>query len=284
MQLEYIQGLSWPGDRSRPNDDAFCHSGIIAAVFDGATGVGEPLLPADSDAAWIARRGAEGLIAHQALGARGALAATATDAEREFDRIRLRPPAARYELPLAAMMLVAPEAEGLLALWFGDCAALVKRPDSPVQLIGDAIDKRSREAARAARLAKEKGISPTRSSSRPEWREAFLPSLQAARNRVNTVEGSWAFSPDAACATHVQSLAFDAPEGSDILICSDGFLALSSDYGRYDSDGLMHAAATIGLHSLLQEIRAIEDGDADGRKFPRFKKSDDASALLLKVM
>ena len=110
------------------------------------------------------------------------------------------------------------------------------------------------------------------------------PALRAARNRVNTVEGSWAFSPDAACAKHVQSLVFDAPPGSEILICSDGFLALSSDYARYDSDGLLQAAVTAGLHSLLQEIRTIEDGDVDGHKFPRFKKSDDATALLLKVV
>src|SRR6185312_8035371 len=129
MKLEYVQGLSWPGDRSKPNEDAFCHAPTVAAVFDGATGIADsPVLPADSDAAWIARKGAERLIANDVLGARGALARTARDAERDFNATKLREPAERYELPLASMMLVAPEGDAFLALWFGDCAAVVQRP------------------------------------------------------------------------------------------------------------------------------------------------------------
>jgi hypothetical protein len=34
---------------------------------------------------------------------------------------------------------------------------------------------------------------------------------------------------------------------------------------------------------LGQELRAVEAADPDGRKFARFKKSDDATALLLQV-
>ena len=38
-----------------------------------------------------------------------------------------------------------------------------------------------------------------------------------------------------------------------------------------------------GLAALGAELRAIEDADARGEKFPRFKKSDDATALLLRL-
>jgi hypothetical protein len=31
-------------------------------------------------------------------------------------------------------------------------------------------------------------------------------------------------------------------------------------------------------------LRAIEDKDPEGRKFPRFKKSDDATAVLLRLV
>jgi hypothetical protein len=31
-------------------------------------------------------------------------------------------------------------------------------------------------------------------------------------------------------------------------------------------------------------LREIEAGDSDGKRFPRFKKSDDATALLLKIV
>ena len=74
-----------------------------------------------------------------------------------------------------------------------------------------------------------------------------------------------------------------APTGTRVLIASDGFLALVSEYGRYDVEGLMTAVETNGLATLGEELRAIEDGDPEGRRFPRFKTSDDATALLLRV-
>jgi serine/threonine protein phosphatase PrpC len=280
VKLEYIRGVSWPGDRAKPNEDAFCHSELIAAVFDGATGIGDPVLPADSDAAWVARKGAEKLIAYDVLGGYGALTRAVRDLVRDFDATKIRDPQERYEIPRASMMLVAPDADRMLALWFGDCAALVRRPGEAVQLVGDAFEKRRRETAFVAKLAEKEGIPPTSGSSDPR----FLPAARAARNRQNTAEGSWAFSPDTACVEHVKALHFEAPEGTHILLCSDGFLALASDYGRYDADGLITAASDRSLRPLLEELRSIEDADPQGRLFPRFKKSDDATALQLCVV
>src|SRR5258706_10662560 len=121
MQFEYLAGISIPGDPSKPNDDAFCHSPVLAAVFDGATALSEPLLPVDSDPAWLARKGAEGLIAYQALGAREALRRAAVDAEQEFKALRLRPPRENHELPLASMMLAGLDGGELSFLSFGEC-------------------------------------------------------------------------------------------------------------------------------------------------------------------
>jgi hypothetical protein len=45
----------------------------------------------------------------------------------------------------------------------------------------------------------------------------------------------------------------------------------------------MMAAKEKGLAALGQELRAIEDEDSGAEKFPRFKKSDDATALLLEI-
>ena len=52
---------------------------------------------------------------------------------------------------------------------------------------------------------------------------------------------------------------------------------------RYTPEELFAAAVTRGLESLGQELRAVEASDPEGVKFPRFKKSDDATALLLRV-
>ena len=280
MRLEFVAGLSWPGNPSKPNDDAFCHADSLAAVFDGATSLGEALLPVDSDAAWIARKGAEGLIAHQDLRPREALARAAADAERDYIALRSRAPRANYELPLASMMLVGSQAGDLDFLWFGDCAALVQPPGGKIEIVGDALEKRASESRRVARLAEKHSLSPAAGVNRPE----YLESLRRARNQVNTAPDRWAFSPDARCAQFASARVVAAPLGTTILLCSDGFLALVSDYGRYDVDALIAASLTRGLRPLFEELREIENADADGRKFPRFKTSDDATALIVRVV
>jgi hypothetical protein len=68
-----------------------------------------------------------------------------------------------------------------------------------------------------------------------------------------------------------------------VLLATDGFLALVSDYRRYDAEALFAAAASLGLERLGEELREIESKDADGTRYPRFKTSDDATALLLRV-
>lgn len=280
--LEAVAMLSLPGDPAKPNDDAFCHADHLAAVFDGATGLGEQILPVDSDAAWIARRGAEGLILHGGANTppREILRRAAADAETNFKTLALRAPAHTYEIPFASMMLVAEHNHQLEALWFGDCAALIKRPGEPTQIIGEAMEKRSLESARVALLAKAKNLAPAAGVSRAE----YLPALRTARNRVNTAEESWLFSPDERCAEHAQSQTIAAPPGTQILLLSDGFLALASDYNRYSADGLLEAATTKGLRALYNELRDIEANDPEGRTHPRFKKSDDATALLLRAI
>ena len=100
---------------------------------------------ATSDAAWIARFGANRLMAHLRAGAtaQAALKAALADAERSFAGLRRRPPAETCEMPFAAMMLAVESAGGFDALWFGDCAALVKRGSEPAFIVGDAFDKKS---------------------------------------------------------------------------------------------------------------------------------------------
>jgi hypothetical protein len=278
--LDVLDSISIPGNPEKPNDDALAHIDGAAVVMDGATGLGDQLMPGRSDAAWLAAFGARRLMAYMREGATPNEAVTAAlfDAQTSFEALRKRPPADTWETPFASMMFVAEDAQGIEALWFGDCAALVKRPDAPVEIVGDALDKRQAEARRVARLSEKHGLSPAAGINRPE----YLDALRKARNFVNTGE-HWAFGPDVRAADHVASRKIDAPKGTVLLLCSDGFLALASDYNAYDADALVAAAQSKGLEALCEELRSIERGDAEGRKFPRFKTSDDATALLLRV-
>jgi serine/threonine protein phosphatase PrpC len=278
MQFELLESLSLPGDTSKPNEDSFSHAPGFACVIDGATVLGENLMPGRSDAQWIAQFGARRLRAHAEANtgsSRDMLRAAAADAEKSFAALRKRPPAETYETPLASLMALFIRAGALDALWFGDCGALIKSPDGAVSVVGEAIKSRARERSRVSSLAEPEGAAAT------TVREKFLPALRASRNRVNKKGGDWLFAPDATCAAHVKETRLHVQAGSLIMLASDGFFALASDYGRYSTDGLMSAAVQGGLAALGEEIRAIEEADPNGVSFPRFKRSDDATAVLL---
>jgi hypothetical protein len=275
-----LDSLSLPGDAAKPNDDAFGYGDGTAVVLDGATSLGEPLMPGKSDAAWIAHFGARRLMAHMADddAPQAALRRALADAEKSFAGLRRRAPKEMWELPTASMMFVAAAADGFEALWFGDCASLVARPGAAVEITGEAFAKRAAEARRVARLAKEKHLAPAAGIDR----RAYLTALRAARNRVNGGH-NWFFSPDPHAAEHVHRARLVAPTGT-LLLASDGFLAAASDYGLYSAQGLMEAAREKGLAHIGAQIRHCEEEDALGQRFPRFKKSDDATALLLQIV
>ena len=278
--MKLLDSLSLPGDPAKPNEDAFGHDGSAAVVIDGATPLGPGLMPGPSDAAWIAQFGARRLMAHlrDGDGARKALRAALADTQKSFEALRRQEPDEMWQTPCGSMMLAVQEKGSVEFLWFGDCAALVKQGDGPVTVIGESFDKRADEAARAQKVAKEKNLSPASGINRPE----FLVPLRAARNRVNS--GTyWLFSPDVKAAAHASRRVVKAAPGATILLASDGLLALASDYGAYNADTLMAAAMDKGLAALGEELRAMEADDAMGDKFPRFKKSDDATGLLLQL-
>jgi hypothetical protein len=280
MNLALMDTLSLPGDPAKANEDAFGHGANAAAVIDGATPLGDGLMPGPSDAAWIAQFGGRRLMAHlrDGDGARKALRATLADTQKSFEALRRHEPEEMWQTPCASMMLAASGESGVEFLWYGDCAALIKQGDTPVTVVGETFDKRAAEAKRARALAKEKNLSPAAGLNRPE----FLGSLRASRNRINS-GNHWLFSPDVKAASHVSRRVMKIAPGSSLLLLTDGFLALASDYGAYSTDSLMAAALSKGLAALGEELRAIEADDSGGDKFPRFKKSDDATALLLRL-
>lgn len=276
--LRLLDSLSLPGDAAKPNEDSFAQGAACALVMDGATMLGDPLMPGPSDAAWIATFGARRLMAHlQDQETKKALRAAMADAEKSFNALRLREMEAQWQVPCASVMLAAAHEKGLEFLWLGDCGAVIAQGGG-VTIVGETIAKRSAESARARKVAQEKNVS----SAAPGVRAQFMDHLRAARGRVNSGE-YWLFTPDKRAAAHAQRKIVKTEPGALLLLASDGFLALASDYGAYDAAGLIAAAKSNGLAALGEELRAIENDDAVGDKFARFKKSDDATALLLEV-
>ena len=278
-----IDRISTPGKALRPNEDALGFEPRLAIVLDGATGLGSKLLDAPSDAAWLAQEGAERFVSHAgSLHGPALIAQVAEEVEAAFIRLRHRAPLETYELPMASLILVEPEdGDRLRVQGFGDCGLIIARPDGSVEVVGKGFHSKDEEGKSAARLAAQQGVRATDNLTEP----TFQAALRASRNRYNGGGSEvWVFAPQAECAAHATSHTLQAPRGSRLLLATDGFLALVTDYGRYDAQGLIAAVAERGLTALMVELRAIEADDPDGVRYPRFKKSDDATALFVEVI
>jgi len=69
------------------------------------------------------------------------------------------------------------------------------------------------------------------------------------------------------------------------LLMTDGFASLAYDYERLTPAELALRARNEGLRDLVSEIRKIErEEDPDLRLYPRFKRSDDATAVLFRAV
>jgi serine/threonine protein phosphatase PrpC len=174
------------------------------------------------------------------------------------------------------MSLIGVEPGKLDIAYVGDSRVLIETADDEVHNFGTNPSRSAFETRLAAKMiASRKG--------QPLGPATVLPELRQARNPVNTGAGYWLLGADPAVGVHatVTSLALSGP--ATVLLVTDGFYALVEDYQRYGDRELIATAQTIGLKALARELRHIEDEDPNGERYPRMKKCDDATALLVRV-
>lgn len=285
MKLEILDHLTDPGTPGKANDDSLCMAEGMIAVFDGATGLGDaPLLPhADSDAAWIAELAARWFGKSPSVPAvdlvRQAVRAARAEAAMHFDLAampRWAWPATGFEM--ARLSDGALELSGL-----GDCAAYVLSPGGDLT-VHTAVPA-GREAEMAAARAMLDACGGYGEADGIVRQGETLEALRRGRDRLNTPEGGvWTIGLVEEAADHVSTARLEAQPGTLVLVASDGFTALAEMYLRHSPAALVEAAARDGLAPLLRELRHVErELDPMAVEFPRFKRCDDATAILAQI-
>ncbi len=284
--LTLLDSLSVAGDRGKQNDDCAGAHGRFAWVIDGATDLHDaPFAPAATDAAWLAQE----LNADLAAGAAGAdsseagLRALLRDASEAaaglfsvFAGKRAVPPWAR---PIASALIAAETESGLAGIDLGDCRLFAVDAAGAWLETGGPPAAADAEAQRAA---------AARDAHAPATGELYrsapvLDLLRAQRAGQNADPNHQVFSLDPGCADRARFWTHSLARPAFVLLATDGFAALADRYGLYTPQTLIAAAREKGLYALAAELRAIEQADASGAKHPRYKKSDDATALLLRL-
>ncbi|PWK72860.1 hypothetical protein [Aminobacter sp. AP02] len=286
--IRIIDSITAPGSPSRPNEDSAGGNASCAFVIDGATGLGGNSIVGlhGSDAAWLARF-AQSTFEELVRNGRPVADIVRELNQRAFNVVHEAAhalPIEPWNMPVASFQMVRVEGEALVTHGLGDCRLFLVDAEG-VELETSAIKSahaHERDGARTA-IALSGGFAAHQAlADAPVVREE-LRRRRAAYNRPGGSVWTLGTEPEAADHLVTEQLAVALPARG--LLCSDGFAALVDQYGRYGVGEFVRAAAETGLAPLLQQLRQIEQvEDPDGKKFPRFKVSDDATAVLFEVV
>ena len=278
--LTVLDVLSVAGRREGQNDDCVGWGPHAAWVIDGATDVhgDAPLIPgAASDAAWFAQalNRAFYACAPDAADPQGWFVAVARQAGAAFRAGARKVPGPRWEWPVSASFAVFEDGADLVFVDVGDCAAFGLTPGGGgLDFSPEDTGKADEHAGAAAFATPATGEDRYRNPDAGDW-------LRADRAAHNTDGGYVAFGLEAERLRAARVWRQPKAELSHVLLMTDGFAALEQVYGMYSPAELVLACLDRGLAALAEDLRATEHAGA--AKVDRWKRSDDASAILIRI-
>lgn len=274
--LTFVEAISLAGDRAKQNDDTLGFRRDAAWVIDGATDLSEtPVTGAASDASWIAQAANTSLNAWTGHGLREAVRNASTAAAEAFTRLTRGQSIERWQSPTASLLMIAERERGVIeGIDLGDCRVFAL-DERGVQIVGGHGGLDDEVKLAASQPEAEKPLLK---------RKAAIETLRRKRAAINQDGGRyWTFGLQPACADHARTWTLTMERPAHLLLMTDGFAALADRYGVYEPAGLVRATLEKGLQELGRELRELEAADASGSRFPRFKQSDDATALLMRL-
>jgi hypothetical protein len=188
----------------------------------------------------------------------------------------------RYRHPSASFQSLRLTEDGIEIAGLGDCSLFLRDSAGTLTRHSGLRAGRSGEQSSARMALNRMGGLDAEGEG---FRDAeTLAALRASRARQNTEGHVWTLGihPDAADHIRIEMPQVALPAIG--LLCSDGFADSVDNYALHTAARLVDRAERHGIGPLLAEIRRIErDIDPKGLQFPRYKRSDDASAVLVRL-
>lgn len=277
--MRIVDQVTSPGGH-RINEDRWGHAGPLAWVIDGATDLGnEPFLPAATDVQWlvdqVGRRLATMKVGSADRDPRHLLNDLSARIGSELESLAF--PSDRIH-PTCSVGLLLATADHLHLARVGDPTCLALGAET-VELSTSFFGRREAQAVHRAKAA-----GTTASLDQDATRLGII------QRRQQYIEGDLeesVFSGHPAAHLRIQSVSLKSAGFDHVLLCTDGFARAVVDYHLYpDWPTLLQACLAHGLSSVIEEIRTYEgEASAPGTKraSTHFKKSDDATALLVRT-
>jgi len=265
MRFDIIEQISLAGSQQIANEDRLGVSSHLTWVIDGATDLGPAgLMGSQSGSAWFASNLGIALASKSLAisddSITGIFEAVIGDVADMFVKERLRDPKGKWEIPSAAFLALVIQAGELHAAWSADCVCL--------QIAGENVSRIGEGRASKERIIAERDIEADHSQTTLR-RERELPDRAAITAESQSVK-------------QVRTVQLECEVGDEFVLMTDGFAALFDDYDMAYEDFVRHLRLA-GLAELGALLREIEAEDPTASRFPRIKKSDDATAIRLRL-
>ena len=275
-----IRAATLPGTLGRANEDAYAVLPTLVVVADGATSPPQLGDGCRHGPAWYARRLVGNVVAAHVEDPRAPAAYLLAEAidrttAAHADTCDITHPGT----PGATVtMLLLEDHRGAGWLVLGDATLVLDTADDLHVICDDRLSKTS-NAERAAVLASD-GVA----LSREEHSRRVAALVHSQRRYRNRPGGFWvaATDPQAAHNALTGVAALPGPDGlRRAALLTDGATRAVETFGLMSWRTALDLMATKGPTALLDIVRAAENDDPEGATFPRTKRSDDATALLV---
>jgi hypothetical protein len=113
---------------------------------------------------------------------------------------------------------------------------------------------------------------------------SFAELVTEQRRHRNHPDGFWVASTDPAAARHALTGTVTRDGLRRAAVLSDGATRLVDRFGLLDWSRYLDVLAEQGPDAIIAQVRAAEDSDPDGQRWPRGKRHDDASAAYCRLI
>ncbi len=258
------------GTAEKPNEDFAAATATLALVLDGVTQRAGLDTGCIHDAHWFVGQLGPRLLSHatepQTTLTDAVAVAIKEVAALHSDTCDLTHPGT----PAAAVAMLREQATVIDYLVLADCVLLADGP-SGLHLISD---DRIEHIAQDAKHATEHEATGSSEHSR------LMRQLVTQRLRQrNQPGGYWVAAANPDAADHALTGTWARGDIQRAAILSDGASRLADLFALADWPELLDQLASNGPATILRAVRQAEDSDPDGHRWPRSKRSDDATAI-----
>lgn len=258
---------SEPGDPGSPNEDWAGIGPDLAVLLDGATariGTG-----CEHGVAWYVQKLGQVLLAGASDRNRGLTEALADSIEA----VAALHPQCDLEhpgTPSAAVAIVRVSTARVEYLVLADTVVALRAGNK----ISVVTDDRIASAATAERAAA--AVLPAGTTEREQALRRAKAAEQRARNRPG---GFWVAAANPSAAAHALTGDVSAVDIGSVALLTDGAARCVEPFELLDWPQAFVVLDREGPAGLLREVRSAEEADPNGARWPRTKRSDDATVI-----